>query len=103
MSLKLCFAKKSNNNRVVANDEHIFACNLCEYSMQHQCRRCNVPVCNLKCSIKDAVSDNKLHRIHREGDPRYKCPKYDDTFNQQETLDNHLYNEHSRFTAYSEL
>ena len=27
----------------------------------------------------------------------------DDVFNQQETLDNHLHNEHSRFTDYSEL
>ena len=61
-------------------------------------------------SIKDPLSDNELHRIHREGDPRcrilthnLKCPKCDDIFNQQETLDNHLHNEHSRFTDYSEL
>ena len=99
-----------DNNTVVANDGQIFECNLCENSTQHPCRKCKLPVCNLRCSIGDPLSDIELHRMHREGDPRcrifkhnLKCPKCDDVFNQQETLDNHLHNEHSRFTDYSEL
>ena len=88
-----------DNNRAEPNDEH-----------EHPCRRCIVPACNLKCSIKNPVSDKELHRIHKEGDPRWrilnhnlKCPKCVDIFNQLETLDNHLHNEHSIFTDYAEL
>ena len=71
-----------NNNRVVVvNDEHIFACNFCEHRTQHPCRRCNVPVFNFECRMKDSVYDNELHRIHREGDPHCRIYKHDDTFN----------------------
>ena len=76
--------------------------NLFQYNTQHPCRRCN-----LKCSIEKY---NEVHRIHREADPccrilnyNLKCPKCDDTFNQQETLDNHFHNEHSRFIDFVEL
>ena len=75
----------------------LFDCELCALSGQHKCRRCDIPVCNLYCSIQDPSSDLEMHRVHRNGDPRcksshqkLKCPKCDDSFGAIENLDKQL-------------
>ena len=92
------------------SEDDLFDCELCKSAEQHKCRKCNLPVYNLRCSVQDPLSDNEQHRIHRVGDSRcyvqssqkMKCPKCDDSFHEKGNLDRHLERNHSRFEDFSE-
>ena len=102
---------KTQSHCITNSEDDLFDCELCKSAEQHKCRKCNLPVCNLRCSVQDPLSDNEQHRIHRVGDSRcyiqssqkMKCPKCDDSFEEKGNLDRHLERNHSRFEDFSEL
>ena len=71
-------------------------CNLCKITTQHFCKKCNLPVCNLFCSIPDPSSDNEAHRIHKTNDKRcimkssFECPSCEKIFDQPDDLEQHM-------------
>ena len=75
-------------------------CVLCEASTEHRCRKCNVLVCTLFCSIKDPTSDNEMHRIHKSGKschaPRKveHCDQCGDLFSTKDDLKLHVNRHH---------
>ena len=77
------------------------ACELCQNSTQHKCKKCNKQVCNLFCSVQDPKSDNEAHRIHKPGkklctSPEcFACSEWDRSFESTEELNLHQEFEHS--------
>ena len=77
-------------------DTDTSGCNLCKISTQHFCRKCNLPVCNLFCSIPDPSSDNEAHRIHKANNKRcimkssFECPSCEKIFDQPDDLEQHM-------------
>ena len=87
--------------------EKEIACDLCLKSTQHKCRKCNIFVCNLGCSVPDPNSDNESHRVHLQGDLRCKawntgsfhCPKCDEILTTNLQLQNHIEKDHEEFES----